>query len=110
MNDDFDNQVKWLKKIAGQHAKLGNKLITTAKRVKAAGYHKDEVRVNGNEGDESGSGSSAETNKRLIGSTIHSYIMLAAEHAKKHQVSEEQQKTSKDHVATKGAKPKEKRK
>ena len=57
-NDDFDNKVKWLKKIAGQHAKLGNKLIATAKRIKAAGYHKDEVKDS--EVAESGSGSSAE--------------------------------------------------
>ena len=34
-NDDFDNKLKWLNKVAGQHAKLGNKLIATAKRIKS---------------------------------------------------------------------------
>ena len=102
-NDDFDNKVKWLKKIAGQHAKLGNKLIATAKRVKAARDPKDEGLVNG-------AISAAETNKKRIRTTIHSYIMLAGEQAKKHQLSDDQTKTDKDHVATEGAKSSEKRK
>ena len=84
-NDDFDNKVKWLKKIAGQHAKLGNKLIATAKRVKAAGYPKDEDKEND-------AADAVEANRRLINSTIHSYIMLAGEQAKKHYLSDEQKK------------------
>ena len=66
-------------KIVGQHAKLGNKLLATANRIKVAGYHRDEKQA-------------AETNEKLIGTTIHSYIMLAAEQAKKHNLTEEQKK------------------
>ena len=67
------------KQIAGQHTKLGNKLLATAKRIKAEGYLREESQA-------------AETNKQLVGATIHSYIMLAAEQAKKHSLTEEQEK------------------
>ena len=76
-NEDLVTKAKWLRKTAGQHAKLGNKLLATAKKIKAAGYHR-------------GKGQVDETNKKLIGATIHSYIMLAAEQAKKHSLTEEQ--------------------
>ena len=71
-NEDLVSKVKWIKKVAGQHAKLGDKLLATAKRIKAAGYHRDE-------------GQADETNEKLIGATIHSYIILAAEQANKTQ-------------------------
>ena len=76
-NEDLVAKAKWLRKTAGQHAKLGNKLLATAKRIKAAGYHREKGQVD-------------ETNKKLIGATCHSYIMLAAEQAKKHSLTEEQ--------------------
>ena len=57
-NEDLANKVKWLKKTVGQHAKLGNKLLATARTIKAAGYHRevDQAKV---------------TNERLISTTIH---------------------------------------
>ena len=73
------------KTIAGQHAKLGNKLIATANRVNAAGDLADQA--NGH-----GTGDHGEANRRLISSTLHSYIMLAAEQSKKHYLSDEQKK------------------
>ena len=42
------------------------------------------------EGTGNGTGATGETNHRLIRSTIHSYIMLTAEQAKKQLLSEEQ--------------------
>ena len=86
-------KTKWLKKIAGQHAKLGNKLLSTAKRIKAEGYHREERQ-------------GTETNKKLIGTTIHSYIMLAAEQAKKHSLTEEQEKQVKSNWQKRGGKNK----
>ena len=78
-NDVLQNQVKWLKKMAGQHAKLGNKLLATARRIKAAGYQRevDQAKV---------------TNEKLISTTIHSYIMLAGDQARKHILTEDQKK------------------
>ena len=34
-NEDLANKMKWLEKIAGQHATLGNKLLATARRINA---------------------------------------------------------------------------
>ena len=76
-NDDLQNQVKWLKKMVGQHAKLGNKLLDTARRIKAAGYHKEADQAKA-------------TNEKLISTTIHSYIMLAGEQARKHILTDDQ--------------------
>ena len=81
--DDLTTKLKWLKQTAGQHSKLGNKLLTTAKRMKSAVHHREE-------------GQAAEdNNEKLIGSTIHSYIMLAAKQAKKRNLTEDQKKQMK---------------
>ena len=39
-NGDLVTRAKWLRKVAGQRSKLGNKLITTTRRIKATGYHR----------------------------------------------------------------------
>ena len=78
-NDDLQNQVKWLKKMAGQHAKLGNKLLATARRIKAAGFQKEKDQAK-------------TTNEKLISTTIHSYIMLAGDQARKHILTDDQKK------------------
>ena len=67
-NSELVTRAKWLRRTAGQHAELGNKLITTARRMKAASsIARDE---------EEGA-----RNKTLNRKTIHSYIMLAADQA-----------------------------
>ena len=80
------SQAKWLKQTAGQHAKLANKLITTPRRMKAAGSHREESQAK-------------DTNKDLIGTTIDSYIMLAADQAKKYNLDDNHKKQIKRRMA-----------
>ena len=76
-NADMVTRAKWLRKIAGQHAKLGNKLIVTARRIKAQGYHQQGGHDDG-------------SNKTLIDATIHAYIKVSADQAKKHILTDKQ--------------------
>ena len=41
-NEDLVNRAKWLRQLAGYHSKLGNKLITIARRIKTNAAIKDD--------------------------------------------------------------------
>ena len=72
-------RAKWLRQLAGYHAKLGNKLINIARRMKTSNASGDDT-------------AKKKANQDLIESTIKGYLILAAKQAKRAELSEEQKK------------------
>ena len=82
-NAEAATRVEWLRKAAGDHTKLGNKLINVARRMKTAARNKEHTEKN-------------EENANLNKATCEAYEQLASNISKKMQLTEHQKKQMKD--------------
>ena len=68
-----------MRQLAGYHAKLGNKMVNIARRMKTSNASGDDT-------------AKQKANHDLIESTVKSYLILAGKQAKRAELSEEQKK------------------